>query len=363
MQKGVWELGTGKNFYFALRHCVELAFISTMAPKKDKPFETEMEKAGFTTDTVKTLQEHGFETLDDLPLLSGEANDIQALGLTLAQKLKLRQYVDKAAGPSASAASKTVDVADVLKDLQLHAAQQQQHQQHQQQHVAAATGPAGGALGIADPLVYLRDASGGSKHRDIADYVYLVCPVSEDHVISDEGGVQVLFRTAPKKPKLQLVSIEEWALANTRIMDAMYTAGELVGPALRDYWAYTAKVCELFRLYDRVNVLQYDREYRHMQAQIQHRWGTDAPHLHTVHLKPRIKMAAAAPSFGTPRVQQQSRGGQVCRIYNHNKDGCSYGSSCKYRHVCSEPGCQQAHPRRENHSAGMQSTAGFSNTQ
>lgn len=333
-----------------------------MPPKKDKSFETELKEAGYTPETVKLLQENGFESTEDLPLLAGRSDDVEALGLSMAQKLKLIRYVDKVAGPSQTT---NVALTDVLRSLQ-EPGQPQPGATQQPQPQPGAT-QATGAQGLADPLVHLRDKNaGGSKaHRDITDFIYLVSPVAEDHVISEEGGVQVLFRTAPKKPKLQAVSIEEWALANTRIMDAMYTAQELPGPALRDYMAYTAKVCELFRLYDRVTVLQYDREYRFMQAQVQFRWGTDAPHLHTVHLRPRSKTAnAAAPPSGTPRTQQQSRSGQVCRLYNHAKEGCTYGSGCKYRHVCSEPGCNQAHPRRENHSAATsQPTAWAPSTQ
>ncbi len=60
--------------------------------------------------------------------------------------------------------------------------------------------------GITAPLVYLRESSGRSKHKDIVDYIHLVIPVSEDHVIKRRGDVQVLFRTAPRKPSLQNIS-------------------------------------------------------------------------------------------------------------------------------------------------------------
>lgn len=315
-----------------------------MPPKKDSnslEFEKAAEELGFTTKTVKILLDNGFESIDDLSLLA-DCGDLDSLGLSLAQKLKLKKYVQGSTQENTT----STKLDEVLKGI--HVDVQGQADKGTSSSIAAHTAPTESS--IADPLVYLRDHSGGCKHRDIADYVYLVSPVAEDHVISEEGGVQVLFRTAPRKPRLQNISIEEWALANTRIMDAMYSNNELIGPALRDYLAYTAKVCELFRLYDRVTVLQYDREYRYMQAQFQFRWATDAPHLHTVHLRPKTKTPSGpSTSSGVSRSAQQRRD-QVCRLFNHSRDGCTYGESCKFRHVCSEPGCNQAHPRRDHHS-------------
>ena len=51
--------------------------------------------------------------------------------------------------------------------------------------------------------------------------------------------MQIVFRSATRKPKLQDISIEEWALANVRTMDEMYVKSELSGSAGRDYMALT----------------------------------------------------------------------------------------------------------------------------
>ena len=113
-------------------------------------------------------------------------------------------------------------------------------------------------------------------------------------VISEQGSAQIIHRTAARKPKITEVSVEEWCLANTRIMDLLIAKSPQV---ITDYMLHTMKVCELFKYYERLSVLQFDREYRHMQAHQWSSWGTDTPHLHTLHL--RLK---AASSEGTAQV-------------------------------------------------------------
>ena len=70
------------------------------------------------------------------------------------------------------------------------------------------------------------------------------------------------------------------------IMDRLMSEGSLGSTmAIRDYMAYTVKICEYFRGKERITVLQYDREYCHMQARFGFRWGMDVPHLVNVHLQ------------------------------------------------------------------------------
>lgn len=214
------------------------------------------------------------------------------------------------------------------------------------------------ALGsTADPQVYLR---GGCQKdviiHEIVDYIHLVPPIGEEQVVSDNGTAQFVLRSAAKKPKLHSVSVEEWALANTRIMDILSRSAADKG-VLRDYMAYTMKVCELYKCYERTTVLQYDREYRHLQARYGFRWGTDTPHLHTLHLRLKSTLPAGAGAavgsahriggqHGQGQRQRRPADGQspVCFQYN-SRDGCSYGAACKFRHVCSESGCGEPHPK------------------
>jgi hypothetical protein len=155
----------------------------------------------------------------------------------------------------------------------------------------------------------------------------------------------VKVRSGPARPKLEDVTVEQWALANTRIMDMLFNP---VTEVVRDYWAYTAKILRLFMVYDRVSVLQYDREYRLMQASNGFRWGTDWPFMVDINLKLAHKNApptyqAAKPRNDYPRAdqskvgrsyQQRSAQPEPCLQYNDIK-GCSFGKRCIYQHICS----------------------------
>ncbi len=92
-------------------------------------------------------------------------------------------------------------------------------------------------VGLTDPLVFLR---GGCNNKtraktlyEIGDFINLVLPVLEEQVMSEQGQVRPVYRSAPRKPKLESVSVEEWCLANTRIMDILFIiyrlGGECVG--------------------------------------------------------------------------------------------------------------------------------------
>ena len=326
-----------------------------MPPKKQPDvtaFDEFMKNAGFTEKTISILKENGFESADELGLLVGRTDDIDGFGLTLAQKLKLSRYVTDVAPGRGEGAPRSADLISVLRELK--DSQEEVAQERTNGAVRTPANPETSELAVADPLIYLRDASGTSSFRDIVDYVHLVSPVQEEQVVGEDDRVQIVFRSATRKPKLQDITVEEWALANVRIMDEMYVKAELSGSAVRDYMAYTAKICELFRRYDRVTVLQYDREYRFLQARHRFRWGLDAPHLHTVHLRPKsVGDETFDASTGSSRNRRKppTQGGssQVCRLYNYSKDGCKY-QNCKFRHVCGEPGCNRPHPSRDHHS-------------
>ncbi len=120
--------------------------------------------------------------------------------------------------------------------------------------VSTRANPETSELAVADPLIYLRDVLGTSSFKDIVDYIHLVPPVQEEQVVGEEDCVQIVFRSATQKPKLQDITVEKSALANVRIMDEMYVKAELSGSAVKDYMAYTSKICELFRRYERVTV-------------------------------------------------------------------------------------------------------------
>lgn len=80
----------------------------------------------------------------------------------------------------------------------------------------------------------------------------------------------------------------------------------MVDPAHMDYLSYTTKIYQLVQKCRLSSVLQYDREYRQLQASMDFRWGTDVQHLHMLHLQPRDKQVKSIPQF-----QNQKKKGQV----------------------------------------------------
>ena len=116
-----------------------------------------------------------------------------------------------------------------------------------------------------------------------------------------------------------------------------------------DYLAYTLKICDLFKHYDKCSVVQFDREYRHLQSVYEFRWGTDAPHLHSTRLRPKIMYShnTGTPSFNREKHRHAA---EICKLYNTSK-GCHYASNCKFLHKCSEPAYEKVHSRARAHVA------------
>lgn len=356
----------------------------TEEKETSKDFSSELKKHGFDDATVSALHESGFDSIERLELLAGEEEAMKDLPICIAQRLRLKKFVRTLSGDSNAhvtpahrdsvQSTKPVTLNQVLSDMS-----------HDGQSSGAATASVGGGTQgtqraftpsgelfgasvqqTTDPQVglYLR---GGCDVKDktayeIVDYIHLVPPIVEEQIVSEQGNSQFILRSAAKKPKLHNVTVEEWCLANTRIMDILINTTPDV---LRDYLSYTMKVCELFKCYERTSVLQYDREYRHTQARHSFRWGTDAPHLHTLHLRLKQTTALTGTSRASNHSQQQrsrrpaqsSESHQpICYQFN-SKDGCTYGSSCKYKHACSEPGCNDLHSRASHHTQSAPATS------
>jgi hypothetical protein len=202
-----------------------------------------------------------------------------------------------------------------------------------------------------DPLVYLT-GSKRSEALDICDFVNLSPPVRID-VGACNGPGEVLeefykAKTGVRRPKLQDVTVAQWGLANSRIMDQLFFCDGAPGEGVRHYLAYSAKVFEMFGKFDKVSVLEYDRRYRIYQAASDPPfvWGTDVPHLDTMALasastsKPgyRSSYTNARPSSQDTKVPKT----QHCNMYN-TIQGCRFGTRCNFLHQCHK--CTGPHPQ------------------
>ncbi|VDI17050.1 Hypothetical predicted protein [Mytilus galloprovincialis] len=178
---------------------------------------------------------------------------------------------------------------------------------------------------------------------------------SEEKLISDASGGQLIFKSGPVKPKLESLSLCQWSSANLSIMYKLLSSGDLPQTQLLDYLSYTARIYNLVASCDMVSVFFYDREYRQLQKQHKFRWGTDVPHLHSIYLRPKgfVKPQTGGSKYQTtgPRpgvkhdisyASHTSGGREICKRFNSRK-GC-FMTNCRFEHVCAVPGCANKHP-------------------
>jgi hypothetical protein len=209
-----------------------------------------------------------------------------------------------------------------------------------------------------NPLSYLLPRQ-RPKYLDITDFVQTMGKeVTQEEILGESQGGKIVYKSGARNIKLDQVSPMQWSAVNMRIAVELIRTEALKQSALFDYMAYTVKVSELADTYMWVSILQYDRAYRQLQAQHGFRWGSDSPHLDTLHLRARQyhqfpaknrqsqSFPRATPANATDYSCQGSRpsSGSInnCRLYQRN--ACPWGENCRYSHVCSAPGCGQQHP-------------------
>jgi hypothetical protein len=192
---------------------------------------------------------------------------------------------------------------------------------------------------------------------DVTQFVdtdYFYSDDSQDQCLASSGGME-LYMKAPKRVQLENVTPLQWTGASIRILCELTRTGELKSENVFQYLAYMAKVTQLAEHHMWRSVLYYDRAYRQAQAQNGFPWGSDSPHLATVHLKPRgaalvtdvnaSRGVKRAPSAGTASRHQKDKDmtpTSPCRLYNRNGE-CPF-TPCRFRHICSAPNCGQSHP-------------------
>lgn len=285
--------------------------------------------------SIQTLKDQGFTQVEDVLLLTHK--DLERLSLPMRDEIKLRTAI-AAAKPTheqfvpCPVDKEPKDLHNLLNNL-----------------IGKQTLPTP-SRPVDDPLVYLTQPSGEKvTYYDIVDFVPGVVNVKERFTLPGADG-RVIFESGPKRPKLEAVSPCQWGAANARIMHKLMLDGILNGDGVQKYLAYTVKICQLGERFMWETVLQYDRQYRELQATLKFEWGVDCPHLHQVALreKPVSKFTpdSIKKSRSNPRqkIVDRNSGKEVCIQYNtHN---CPRGESCQYAHLCTI--CFKNHPKR-NH--------------
>jgi hypothetical protein len=208
--------------------------------------------------------------------------------------------------------------------------------------------------GDLNPLVYLADNK-NADYLDIIDYVPSLCYESEEQVLSSQEGSEIVLKTGPKKPRLERVNQMQWTAASCRILAKLLLEGKIGVDGVAHYLSYTVKISCLAQRYVWATVLLYDREYRRAQANYNFPWGSDVPHLVSVHLVPRNdRIPGGGNSEKKDSFQSKQASGSAryqkpypCNLFN-TQGTCKYGSNCRFSHECNKckgphPGCE--HPK------------------
>ena len=136
-----------------------------------------------------------------------------------------------------------------------------------------------------DPRVYLdKHRPGAVKVLRIADFI----PGGAKTEEIDLGGATIKLKEGRSRLKLDQISPSQWITANARIMGQLRSSGSLGPEEVTDYLA---------------DVVLYDNDYRECQAVYQFRWGSDSPHLATVHLRECNTPAGKFDSMSTGNVR------------------------------------------------------------
>ena len=146
---------------------------------------------------------------------------------------------------------------------------------------------------------------------------------------------QLIFRTEESHP-YSGITVGEWGAANTRLLNALLKLGKLARHDLEFYLSYTAHIMDALDIYEWDSILEYDHQYRELQAEHQFMWGTPATHLENKILIPRSRKFEGKPSTTRrpkqgPKPQPQGVEPQDCWKFLA-KGECPFGNNCRYRH-------------------------------
>ena len=216
-----------------------------------------------------------------------------------------------------------------------------------------------------DPACQLLEptSSRGKRPLLIPDFISslpIILQEDRETVLGTSGDAKIILKSSQeKKPSLDKISFPQWSAANFRIMHTLMKDGLLSSTKdISDNILYSSKISELAKFYPLPKVMQYDDLYRRMQFATNCIWGTDSQFIsHQTLLRPDSLTATTTrpvpPRKPSRPVINSATGKQVCYDFQR-REGCRFGSSCRYDHVCIKPQCLGTHPQWQHQSAAVQ---------
>ena len=125
------------------------------------------------------------------------------------------------------------------------------------------------------------------------------------------------------------IHIDEWGAANSRLLNHLLVTGQLQRVDIEYYLAYTTQIFDFAGKYEWESVLDFDHTYREMQAEHNMVWGVFSSHLE-LHLLTPKRPPITRPFQDRPSQPNMTR--IDCRMFKAT-GSCTFGDSCKYRHV------------------------------
>lgn len=159
---------------------------------------------------------------------------------------------------------------------------------------------------------------------------------SRDLVITNNTSTDRLVIKSDEQHPYSGITVGEWGAANCRLMNHLIQTGKLARNDMEYYLAYTAKMFDFLDRYEWESILDYDYNYREMQAEHGFVWGTLSPHMELQLLVPRkLHNRDHQDGHQQHRVskfnQRSSQPQQDCRLFL-SRGHCPFGEKCKFRH-------------------------------
>jgi hypothetical protein len=306
--------------------------------ESDFQFSTWSEYFGLNKNTCTRLVKDNLNSCQ--ALLRVNEDELAALGLAVSQFKALRAGVDSLRLRYGDLASKQTRVQEsplhgARNHLKSLLSQQQDEETGSDGEISEISAEVASRLSVPsmttfDPRAILIVKAKSVKALQIVDFL----PVDvkrrlrpKNYKIGAQNASNACIITQDEDSTAYNISVDEWGAANCRLMNELLTSGNLAREDVEYYLAYTTKIFDFAGRFTWSSIMQFDRQYREVQAEFNMQWGMYAPQLEYQVLQPK-----AATNL-TQQTRSAARRGpqEECRNYKA-RGWCAFGNDCKYKH-------------------------------